>query len=37
VQRMLQVMSSSHATSVSFKDRFGNAAGTMSWTPVNSA
>lgn len=36
VQRALQVLVSSHATSISFKDRFGNAAGTMSWTPVNS-
>jgi hypothetical protein len=37
VRRALQVLSSSHTTSISFKDRQGNSAGTMSWTPVNTA
>jgi hypothetical protein len=37
IERALQVMTSSHMTSISFKDRNGTAAGTMSWTPVNSA
>lgn len=36
IDRALQVMVSSHQTSISFKDRAGNAAGTISWTPVNS-
>jgi hypothetical protein len=37
VHRALQVMVANHQTSVSFKDRNGNAAGTISWTPANSA
>lgn len=37
IQRGLQQLVSSHATSISFKDRNGTSAGTMSWTPVNSA
>lgn len=37
VDRALQVLVSSHATSISFKDRNGTTAGTMSWTPVNTA
>lgn len=36
IQRAMQVLVSSHATSISFKDRNGTAAGTISWTPVNS-
>lgn len=36
VNRAMQVFSSSLATSVSFKDRNGTTAGTISWTPVNS-
>lgn len=36
VARAMQVMASSRATSISFKDRNGTAAGTISWTPVNS-
>jgi hypothetical protein len=34
VNRALQVLASSHATSIPIKDRSGNTAGTMSWTPV---
>lgn len=37
VRRGMQVLVSSHATSIPLKDRVGNTAGTMSWTPVNSA
>jgi hypothetical protein len=37
VQRGLQVLVSAHKTTVSLNDRFGNSAGTMSWTPVNSS
>lgn len=36
-ERAMQVMVSSHATSISFKDRNGTAAGTLTWTPVASA
>jgi hypothetical protein len=36
IDRALQVLVSSHATSISFKDRNGSSAGTISWTPVNS-
>lgn len=36
VERAMQVFVSSQATSVSFKDLNGTAAGTISWTPVNS-
>lgn len=36
VETALQQMVSTLSTSVSFKDRNGNAAGTLSWTPVNS-
>jgi hypothetical protein len=35
VRRYLQVMSSSHATSITMKDLSGNTAGTMTWTPAN--
>jgi hypothetical protein len=37
VARGMQVLASSHATSVTLKDRNGTSAGTMSWTPVNTA
>jgi hypothetical protein len=37
LDRAMQVMASSHQTSISFKDRNGTVAGTMSWTPVNTA
>ena len=37
VGRALQVFASSQATSVTFKDRNGTTAGTISWTPVNTA
>ncbi|HZR88401.1 MAG TPA: hypothetical protein VFB02_16455 [Bradyrhizobium sp.] len=37
VDRAMQVLVSSQATSISFKDRNGATAGTISWTPVNSA
>jgi hypothetical protein len=36
VDRAMQVFVSSQATSVTFKDRNGTTAGTISWTPVNS-
>jgi len=35
IDRALQVLVSSQATSISFKDRNGTAAGTMTWTPAN--
>lgn len=35
LDRALQVLASSHQTSISFKDRNGAAAGTMTWVPVN--
>lgn len=35
INRYIQVLTSSHATSITMKDRFGNVAGTMSWTPAN--
>lgn len=35
VETALQQMVSTHSTSISFKDRNGNTAGTLSWTPVN--
>lgn len=37
LDRALQTLVSSHSTSINFKDRNGTAAGTMSWTPVNSS
>lgn len=37
VEAALQKMVSSGATSISFKDRNGNAAGTLSWTPINTS
>jgi hypothetical protein len=37
IGRALQVLASSHATSITIKDRSGNTAGTMSWTPVNAS
>lgn len=37
VVRYLQVLASSHATSITMKDRAGNTVGTMSWTPANSS
>lgn len=37
ITRAMQVLASSHATSITFKDRSGNTAGTVSWTPVNSS
>jgi hypothetical protein len=37
VDRAMQTLVSTQATSVSFKDRQGNSAGTISWTPANSA
>jgi hypothetical protein len=36
VTRALQVMASSHATSISFKDRNGTAAGTITWSALSS-
>jgi hypothetical protein len=36
VDRAMQTLVSTQATSVSFKDRQGNSAGKISWTPVNS-
>lgn len=37
VHRGLQALIVANATSISFKDRQGNAAGSISWTPVNSS
>jgi hypothetical protein len=37
MERAIQVMVSTRSTSVSFKDRNGTAAGSMSWTPANAA
>ena len=37
IGRSLQIMASSHATSITMKDLSGNVAGTLSWTPLNSA
>jgi hypothetical protein len=37
IQRALQVLASSHQTSIVLKDRNGVTAGTMSWTPLNAA
>lgn len=35
ILRGLQVMVSSHSTSITLKDRNGNTAGTMNWTKAN--
>jgi hypothetical protein len=36
-ENALRQMVASQLTSVSFNDRNGNSAGTISWTPVNSS
>ena len=35
IDRGLQILVSSHATSITLKHRDGTTAGTMSWTQVN--
>jgi hypothetical protein len=37
IERGLQVLMSSQATSISMKDRNGTTAGTISWSMVNTA
>jgi hypothetical protein len=37
VETALQKLVSSELTSIALKDRSGNAAGTMTWVPVNTA
>lgn len=37
IETGLQQLVSAHSTSIALKDRNGNSAGTMTWTPVNTA